>query len=783
LSRCNVLTPGNSNFSSNLLLYEIDLDQLGVPAGVAIDVVTIKRKQTADPLGTVPHLVMVGATNTFEVAPELSEFIRNGRFDEGADGLDHWAVVGGGTVDVGPSFTTLTAPGTPVALTQIINTPNQSFQIIFDRRFMTSAGTLLISLNGLVIHKLAGSQDTWVREEIYVNDVSLMGLQGVEFKLELLPGSDAAAAVWNIGIPEGRDLSPPNVSFELTTSNSYNREPSGEQVVGKTEKTLDPAPPGSRLEIVDDDRLNALERLFSDAYSELISLSGEVRFGVAASAEDGCIPVLGDPCGNEASDLLAQPTLKNTVRFKIEADPSMPPPSGPVDVGWDVTISGLLESGRERCAASLFGQAFVSATHVQRQLLWWGQAHVSWNAPPEPPRVHLTPPEDLFIPPSTPTWDRNDWIEVAPQFGAGQSFVVAHFADLKTAMHLPVGTIATLEWELTAFAFSAETRDLGVQGPSDYCVVDFLRTFQVTPISNTPGVRFVAVDDGGTNQPPVSNAGTDQTVEATSPAGASVTLDATGSSDPDGDALTYEWTGPFGTASGVSPIVTVPLGAHDITLTVNDGQASSQDTVRVTVRDTTPPVVTPPPDVTVFATGLTTPVNLQASGTASATDAVGVVSGPTPSVQGPFAPGEHGVQWTAADAAGNVGVAVQRVLVKLDFRGFTPPVDNAPAFNSARAGSGVPVKWQVQSGSGGYLSDLAMVTSVQYVPIACPLGGVVDGTPVDADTSGGSGLHYDALAEQFVYVWQTPKTLEGTCAQLHLSLSDGSQHMANFQFK
>src|SRR5205807_9089305 len=73
------------------------------------------------------------------------------------------------------------------------------------------------------------------------------------------------------------------------------------------------------------------------------------------------------------------------------------------------------------------------------------------------------------------------------------------------------------------------------------------------------------------NRPPIANAGTDRTVEAISPGGARVTLDGSTSSDPDGDPLTYTWTGPFGTVSGPKPMVTLPLGTNMITLTVSDG--------------------------------------------------------------------------------------------------------------------------------------------------------------------------------------------------------------------
>jgi hypothetical protein len=102
------------------------------------------------------------------------------------------------------------------------------------------------------------------------------------------------------------------------------------------------------------------------------------------------------------------------------------------------------------------------------------------------------------------------------------------------------------------------------------------------------------------NTPPVADAGPGQTVEQTSPQGAMVTLDGTGSSDQDNDTLTYYWNWTGGSAIGPTPTALFPVGNTTVTLIVTDGQYNAADTVDIIVlADFTPPVVDAGPDVTV----------------------------------------------------------------------------------------------------------------------------------------------------------------------------------------
>jgi VCBS repeat-containing protein len=118
-------------------------------------------------------------------------------------------------------------------------------------------------------------------------------------------------------------------------------------------------------------------------------------------------------------------------------------------------------------------------------------------------------------------------------------------------------------------------------------------TYQANDGNGGSDMATVTITISPVNDPPVAHAGPYQTVEQTSYAGAEVTLDGSGSYDPDGDPLTYTWTWDGNTASGVTPTVLLPLGETTITLTVHDGKLSDTSEVVITVVDTTtPPEVT-----------------------------------------------------------------------------------------------------------------------------------------------------------------------------------------------
>lgn len=229
---------------------------------------------------------------------------------------------------------------------------------------------------------------------------------------------------------------------------------------------------------------------------------------------------------------------------------------------------------------------------------------------------------------------------------------------------------------------------------------------------------------------------------------------------------------------------TFPVGTTTITWTATDGANNTTTaTQTVTVVDDTPPVITPPANVTAYLPLHSTATSMAVSypNPATATDncAGPVTISYSPASGSTFPVGTTRVTVTATDAHNNSATATFTVTVLYDFTGFFSPVNNLPTLNVVNAGRAIPVKFSLSGNKG--LSIFA-VDSPQSGVIPCD-GSAPAADLTDTVTAGSSSLSYDAGSDQYNYVWKTDSSWVGTCRQLVLTLNDGSPHVANFKFK
>ncbi|MFO7605240.1 MAG: 6-bladed beta-propeller [Desulfurivibrionaceae bacterium] len=193
------------------------------------------------------------------------------------------------------------------------------------------------------------------------------------------------------------------------------------------------------------------------------------------------------------------------------------------------------------------------------------------------------------------------------------------------------------------------------------------------------------------NQAPVADAGPDRTFADN--CGKSIKLDGSASFDPDGDQLNYIWSGPFGTVEGLTPTVSLPLGIHTISLTVDDGIETATAEILISVVDNKPPTTSvvisgdygnngwhlSPVQVKLMATDSCSGVSsltYHMNGTAYSIEADSVILD--------FDEGTNDISYYAKDAVGNVE-APKQLEIKVD---LTNPV---VAISGVEAGAVYPV--------------------------------------------------------------------------------------------
>ena len=188
---------------------------------------------------------------------------------------------------------------------------------------------------------------------------------------------------------------------------------------------------------------------------------------------------------------------------------------------------------------------------------------------------------------------------------------------------LPAGATVTYAWSVQSGPAGATFADANAMDTTVTVVNEGTYVLELTAddtaLQGSDTVTIV-VEPAPVNAAPTADAGPDQPGVAQ---GATVTLNGSGSSDPDGDPLTYAWTltsVPTGSAAVLSDATAAGptfdadrAGSYVAQLVVNDGTAdSAPDTVTITVANAAPPTADAGPDQPGVAQGAT--VTLDGSG-------------------------------------------------------------------------------------------------------------------------------------------------------------------------
>ncbi len=205
---------------------------------------------------------------------------------------------------------------------------------------------------------------------------------------------------------------------------------------------------------------------------------------------------------------------------------------------------------------------------------------------------------------------------------------------------------------------------------------------------DTAMIRFVAKSSSSSEHVEIDNVaimesnggGPSDTTDPVITVPADVTAEATGvlSMISIGQATATDNLDPDPAITNDAP-ESFPLGSTTVTWTATDDFGNTAtDTQTVTIRDTTPPMITVPADRTAEAAGVQTAVSI---GQATATD----IADPDPAITNDapasFPLGDTVITWTATDDSGNVATDTQTVTVQ----DTTPPSITVPADHTAEA--------------------------------------------------------------------------------------------------
>jgi len=120
--------------------------------------------------------------------------------------------------------------GSPVSLIQLVDVPGTPTSLTFDYAFVTTAGSLSVSLNGMLIgtYPAPSPLASTIESASILVDQPFLGLQGVELEFTMdAPLAGAPVLIDNIQFP-----GLVNGTFETGDLSGYTTTTSGEGLVG-----------------------------------------------------------------------------------------------------------------------------------------------------------------------------------------------------------------------------------------------------------------------------------------------------------------------------------------------------------------------------------------------------------------------------------------------------------------------------------------------------------------------------------------------------------------------
>ncbi len=137
--------------------------------------------------------------------------------------------------------------------------------------------------------------------------------------------------------------------------------------------------------------------------------------------------------------------------------------------------------------------------------------------------------------------------------------------------------------------------------------------------------------------------------------------------------------------------------------------------------------------------------------------------------------------WLVADD-GNGGVVGTETSVTvmttqplLVFGGFDPPI-RAPLPTMVNPGRSLPIKWSLDDLDGVAVEDPAFFEKITYQEVSCETGLPAGDTQPTESVTGLKNLNRGS----WIYIWQTPDTLEGTCALVSLDIVNPTDSPTQF---